>query len=99
MSILVIIKVPADTDKFRAFIEANAAQMEAVAERSRTMGGLHHVFSLGDNVITAADQWDSMASFEKFFSDPEIAEIMANAGATGPPQIEVYEVVDSLLAF
>jgi heme-degrading monooxygenase HmoA len=99
MSVVVIMKVPGDTSKFRKFFEDNAEMIGQISEGAQAQGCSHHVFAEGENVITTVDTWTSRAAFEKFFSAPEIAETMANAGASGPPAIEFYEVLESLDSF
>lgn len=99
MSVIVIVKVPGDTSKFRKFFEENAVMISQISASAKAEGCSHHVFAEGENVITTVDTWTSRAAFEKFFSAPEIAETMASAGASGPPDIEFYEVLESLDSF
>jgi heme-degrading monooxygenase HmoA len=94
MSIVTIMKVPGDTAKFREFFDSHKEQVAAISARAQAAGCTSHVFSQGDGVTVAVDHWDSQAAFEKFLADPEIGETMAGAGASGPPEIEIFEVID-----
>jgi len=99
MSVIVIMKVPGDTTKFREFFEANKAQVDQISQKAREMGCLSHTFSQGEDLTVAVDHWESAEAFEKFASQPEIAETMASAGASGPPVVEIFEVIDSVDSF
>ncbi len=99
MSVLVIIKVPGDGAAFQEFFEANAEEVNKISQGARAMGCTHHVFSTSGNEVVAVDHWDSRDSFEKFFSAPEIAAIMSKSGATGPPSVEFFDVLDTIDSF
>jgi heme-degrading monooxygenase HmoA len=99
MSVIVIMKVPGDTNAFREFFESHKHEMDEISEKARDMGCLAHTFTQGENVTVAVDHWESAEAFEKFSSMPEIAETMASAGASGPPTIEIYEVIDTVESF
>jgi hypothetical protein len=94
MSYLIIMRVPGDTSKFREFFEHHSEEMNQISARAKVAGCSHHVFAIGDGVVTSVDQWDTRENFERFFSDPAIAEVMAGAGASGPPDVEVIEIAE-----
>ena len=85
--------------KARAAFESKSEEMKGIAEAGKAAGALHHKFAAGDNEIVVVDEWESRAAFEKFFADPKIAELMADAGASGPPAIEFYEALETSDAF
>jgi quinol monooxygenase YgiN len=99
MSVMVVIKVPGDTAKARAFFAAHGEEMRGIAASAKDVGALRHKFAEGDGEIVVFDEWSSRAEFEKFFADPKIAELMSNAGASGPPVIEYYEALETADAF
>jgi heme-degrading monooxygenase HmoA len=99
MSVVVVIKVPGDTAKFLEFFEANAEMVGGISQGARAVGCTHHVFAKGDGEIIVVDHWSTREAFEKFFSAPEIAEVMGKAGASGPPAFEFFDVFESIDSF
>jgi len=95
MSILVRVTVPADVATFRAFFASHADEMVAVAQRAKGMGCTSHRFAVGDGEVVVTDIWESREAFEAFFSDPEIGQIMAQSGASGPPVFQFNDIVDT----
>jgi hypothetical protein len=41
------------------------------------------------------DEWGDAASFERFFDHPAIAGFMAETEVEGPPEVSIFEVLDS----
>ncbi|HLX78200.1 MAG TPA: hypothetical protein VKR27_04890 [Acidimicrobiales bacterium] len=99
MSVIVIIKVPGDTAKARATFDSNGDVMKGISQRGKAAGAHHHKFGEGDGEIIVVDEWESREAFEGFFGDPEIAAFMAEAGASGQPSVEFYEVIETADAF
>jgi len=99
MSVIVIIKVPGDTAKARASFNSHSDQMKGIAQRGKAAGALRHKFAEGNGEILVVDEWESKEAFEGFFNDPEIAAFMAESGASGPPTVDFYEVIDTADAF
>jgi len=96
MSVLVVLTIPGDTDKFLAFVEAEPGTITAIAEDGRQKGAIHHRFGVGDGHVVVIDEWDTAEAFQGFFEGNEaIAGVMQNAGATGPPSISIYDAVES----
>ena len=96
MSVLVTLTVPADTEAFRAFAADNPDALTAIANRGRELGAIHHRFGIGDGNVFVVDEWDNAEAFQGFFEDnEEIAAVMQAAGASGPPQISVYEALET----
>ena len=71
------------------------ARITASWSTAKKAGAIHHQFVAGDGEVLVVDEWDSAESFEKFFSDPRIAGLMQSAGVAGPPEISVFQVMDS----
>lgn len=97
MSVLVGVKVNGDTEKFRRALDERADEFEAVAERAKQNGAIHHRFGMGDGYVVAVDEWESAQQFEAFFADPAMQEFIAAIGGdtSQPPQISVVEAIDS----
>ncbi len=96
MGVLVIAKFAGDTATFRQSLTDLAGEYEQFAERSKTAGGLHHRFGVGDGFVLVIDEWESVEHFQKFFGDPELHAFIGSVGAeAGPPEIIVAEAVSS----
>jgi hypothetical protein len=88
MSVLMVLKIPVTADAMRKAAGDNGDLLQKIEARSRELGAIHHAFyDAGDHVI-AVDEWDSEESFNRFFEEQgaDIGQLMAAAGATGPPE-------------
>lgn len=94
MGVITVMRVPGDTAKYREFFAANKEKIAEISAKAQAARCTSHVFSQGDGVTVAVDQSDSKAAFEKFLADPAIGETLGGARASGPPEIEVFEVID-----
>ena len=97
MSVIITVKVSADTSAFRKSLEERADEYSRIAERGREKGALHHRFSLGDGFIIIHDEWESAEAFQNFFSDPELQSFVGSVGGDtkAAPEIIIGESVDS----
>ena len=96
MSALIILTIPADTEAFRAFANDNPDTLTAIADRGRALGAIHHRFGIGNGNVIVVDEWDKAEAFQSFFEgNEEIAAVMQAAGASGPPQVAVYEALET----
>jgi hypothetical protein len=95
MSVLVTIKVAGDTAQFRQVIENESERIQGLSEKARAAGCIHHRWGVGDGFVVVVDEWDSPASFQGFFSSPEIGQAMVDMGAQGEPEIVISEPFDS----
>lgn len=96
MSVLITLTVPADTEAFRAFAAENPDKLTAIADRGRELGAIHHRFGIGNGNVIVIDEWENAEAFQSFFEDnEEIAAVMQAAGASGPPQVSVYEALET----
>lgn len=93
MSVLISLKVPADVAKFRAALSERADEFNAISERSKTLGAMHHRFGVGPDFVLVVDEWERAEQFESFFSDPGMQAFIGEIGAAGPPEITVTEAV------
>jgi hypothetical protein len=101
MSVMMIMHVPADPSKLAAYAAGpGGAVLEKVGQAGRAAGAVHHMFAAGKNEVVVVDEWPDEQTFRTFFDgQPEIADIMREAGATGEPTIEFYPRVDTPDAF
>lgn len=60
------------------------------------VGAIHHRFGIGDGFVMILDEWDSVDSFQKFFSNPELRHFIGTVGAAPvPPELTVAVAVTS----
>lgn len=95
MSVLVTGKFHGDVDTFRKAVSERADDLADVASRARSAGCLHHRFGVGDGVVVLVDEWETAEGFEKFFSAPELQQLVAEMGASPdiPPDITISEAI------
>jgi hypothetical protein len=97
MSVLVGVKVFADTNAFTKSLSERADEFRAISERAKEVGAIHHRFGLGDGFVFVNDEWESAAAFEKFFSDPELQAFIGSIGGdpNKVPEITFGESINS----
>lgn len=97
MSVLISFKVPGDVELFTKSLESRADETVAISERAKAAGALHHRFALGPDYVVVHDEWDSVESFQQFFSDPSLQEFIASVGGdtSSPPELLIGEAIDS----
>ena len=92
MSVFVIVKVPVEPANLEKLWAERAADFQAVAADGKSHGALHHRWAFGEDHVVVIDEWPDAASFDKFFTNQQIIpELMAAAGAAGPPEVTVLE--------
>jgi hypothetical protein len=96
-----VMRVQANKDDFLRTAEENADSMQAISQRGKDAGAVHHAFFAGDGEVLVVDEWDSPESFQRFFEEeqPNIGPLMESAGVQGEPQISFYEKLDTSDAF
>jgi heme-degrading monooxygenase HmoA len=92
MSVLMTMHVIGDP---KAVEEADQEVLDVLIERAKEHGLIsHHFFGRGNEVLVV-DEWPDEESFQAFADEsPEIAEMMAMAGATSPPTVEFWRPLD-----
>ena len=97
MSIIVTLRIkgnPADLERYAA--GAGGDVMRRIGEAGRKAGCIRHQFGGGDGEVIVVDEWPDEQSFQAFFSDQtEIADVMRDGGAQGPPEISFYRMLDT----
>ena len=91
MSVMVTVRVPGDGEKLEKFASEQPDVIKGIVERAKGYGVISHKFWAHDGVIVVVDEWPDESSFRTFFdASPDIADVMQAAGATGPPEIEIW---------
>jgi hypothetical protein len=87
MSVLMILRVPAEAANLEQAVEQNRDLLLGIAERAKGRGAIHHDFYAGDGEVIVVDEWDSPESFHGFFEaeGENIGQLMAAAGVQGQP--------------
>lgn len=86
----------ATVDDFAQFIAVFSTRGLA---RRRVAGSLgSEVFRVGDHEVLILFKWDSIESFEQFFSDATVKAMMQSAGIQGPYETTVLERVGEFAA-
>jgi hypothetical protein len=85
---------PADLERYAA--GPGGELMRRIGEAGKAAGAVSHHFAGGDGEVLVIDEWPDEQTFQKFFADqPEIADVMRDGGAQGPPEISFYRVLDT----
>jgi hypothetical protein len=97
MSVIVILRIPGNPADLENYAAGPGGEvMRQVAENGRAAGAIRHCFAAGENEIMVVDEWPDEDTFHGFFSSQtQIADIMREGGAQGPPQITVHRVLDT----
>jgi heme-degrading monooxygenase HmoA len=97
MSVLVILRIkgdPADLERYAG--GPGGEVMRRISEAGRGAGAVSHHFAGGDNEMLVVDEWPDEQSFRDFFNGQlEIADVMRDGGAQGPPEISIYRVLST----
>jgi hypothetical protein len=95
MGVLIIGKFPGDTAVFKKGLADRADELVGVAEQARAAGAIHHRFGVGDGFVVIVDEWESPHHFEQFFTRADIQALVAEMGASGPPDVTIVESIAS----
>ncbi len=96
MSVLIIGKFKGDTARFQQALADRADEFAKIAERSKTVGALHHRFGIGEGYVVIVDEWESVEHFQKFMADPDLQAFIGSVGgAPEPPEVIVAEAISS----
>jgi quinol monooxygenase YgiN len=95
MAVVVIARMKVDPAKLEEAFTARKDVFEAIRGDAEKAGALHHQFLAGDGEVVILDEWNDAESFQGFFADPRIAQLMQETGVAGPPEVAIYEQMDS----
>src|SRR2546427_12842290 len=101
MSVTIIARFTTpDLGRARQALASNAAVLEEVSARAKTLGARHHRFVESGGELLVIDEWDSAEAFQGFFtSDPQVPQIVEAAGIIGQPRVEVLNPVEAAGTF
>ena len=95
MSVLIIGKFKGDTDVFRKALTERTDEFEKLGATARPAGAIHHRFGVGDGFVVIVDEWESPQQFEQFITQPHMQALIAEMGASGPPEMTICEAIAS----
>jgi hypothetical protein len=92
MSVIVILRIPGNPLDLERYAAGPGGEvMQRIAEAGKAAGAVRHSFAGSDSEVLVVDEWPDEQSFQAFFaSQPEIADVMRDGGAQGPPEISIY---------
>ena len=92
MSVIVILRIPGNPGDLEGYAAGPGGEvMRRIAEAGKAAGAIRHTFAGSDNEVLVIDEWPDEQSFQAFFaSQPEIADVMRDGGAQGPPETNFY---------
>jgi hypothetical protein len=101
MSVFMILRLKGDPERFERYAQDNADLMRRIAGAGQDAGATRHAFAGGDGEVLVIDEWPDAESFQGFFESQSTAipQLIAEAGAEGPPQITFYRKLDTPDAF
>lgn len=95
MSVLAVVKVPADTAAFQKALANRGDEFQAIGNRAKSNGAIHHRFGVGDGCVVVVDEWETAEQFQEFFGDPTLQEFITTIGASGEPEVTIAEAITS----
>ena len=101
MSVFMMLQVEGDPGRL-ADVMSDAGRWESINARAKENGAIHHRFlaSAEGGTVAVLDEWESAEGFQRFFeSSPEIPQMMAEAGVTAQPRVQIWHPVDTPDAF
>jgi hypothetical protein len=97
MPVITILRVPGDPADLERYAAGPGGQvMVRISEAAKSAGAIRHTFAGGENEVLVVDEWPDEETFQAFFTgQPEIADVMREAGAQGPPQTSFYRKLNT----
>ena len=91
MSVIVTLNFEGDPAQMEAQAAAEPDRIRAIVDQAKEHGLIAHRFYGSDGRILVVDEWPDEQSFQAFFAgQPEIADVLRDGGAQGPPETSVY---------
>jgi hypothetical protein len=97
MSIMVILRFPGDSADLERYAAGPGGEiMQRISAAGKAAGAIRHTFAGGDGEVLVIDEWPDEASFQNFFAgQAEIADVMRDGGAQGPPVTSIYRKLNT----
>lgn len=97
MSVMMGMRLTVDPERFMQVMREEAERANAISERGKQMGAVHHMFLAGDGEVMVADEWDSKESFLAFFdaASEDIGVLMQKAGVSNQPEPRFWKPLET----
>jgi hypothetical protein len=94
---MVILRIPGDPADLERYAAGPGGDvMRRISDAAKAVGAVRHSFAGGENEVLIIDEWPDEQTFQAFFNgQPEIADVMRDAGAQGPPATTVYRKLNT----
>jgi hypothetical protein len=102
MSVMMGLRVAADPARVEQALTSDPERLMSIAQRARDAGCIHHAFFANEagGEVLVVDEWPDAESFLSFFqSNPDIGEMMGEAGVTEQPTPVFWRQMDTLDKF
>jgi heme-degrading monooxygenase HmoA len=91
MSVYMSLRMKADGSRLEEVARENQDMLQAIAERARGQGCIHHTFAQRDGEVVVMDEWESEDAFRRFYdADEDVPKLMQQAGVQSEPEISFY---------
>jgi hypothetical protein len=93
----VTILTKGDPKLVEEYASANAEAMQSITDSAKSHGLIAHRFYGTDGQVLVIDEWPDGDSFNAFFQEngDRIGPIMQAAGAQGPPDVNVWQKLNT----
>ena len=97
MSVMVILRIPGNSADLERYAAGPGGEiMQRISAAGKAAGAIRHTFAGGEGEVLVIDEWPDEASFQSFFaSQAEIADVMRDGGAQGPPITTIYRKLNT----
>jgi len=97
MSVITVLRVKGNPNDLERYAAGPGGEvMLRIGEAAKAAGAIRHSFAGGDNEVLVIDEWPDEQTFQTFFdSQPEIADVMRDGGAQGPPETTFYRKLNT----
>jgi quinol monooxygenase YgiN len=90
------LRVHADPDKLERYAQEHQDKMQAITDRAKGLGCLHHTFASENGDVIVMDEWESREAFEKFFNGADdVRDVMEQMGVQSEPEIHFYKKLNT----
>jgi hypothetical protein len=95
--VIVTVLTKGDPKAVEAYASANPDSMNSILDSAKSHGVIAHRFYGADGQVLVIDEWPDGESFNAFFQEnsDRIGPIMQAAGAQGPPEINVWNKLET----
>jgi heme-degrading monooxygenase HmoA len=97
MSVVITVQIPVKASALENLTDGQAELMRTIAADGKSKGARHHAFVAdpeGNAVVV--DEWESEEAFHAFFdSQSDVPKLMGELGASGPPVVTAFRILDT----